>query len=154
MTCTEPKQPHDVAPVEHVCRRLGISQRKVCKALGQHRSIQRYQSKQLEKDKPLIKDMLETAHRSFASDWLTVDEIAAELKISKSIVYRLIRNGELEAVDLVDTNGKIARKGHYRITRSSLNQFLESKKVRPLPNQVTHPSRSRRLPRVKNHLGL
>ena len=99
-------------------------------------------------------DMLETARRSFASDWLTVDEIAAELKISKSIVYRLIRNGELEAVDLVDTNGKIARKGHYRITRSSLNQFLESKKVRPLPNQVTHPSRSRRLPKVKNHLGL
>ena len=99
-------------------------------------------------------DMLETVRRSFTSDWLTVDEIAAELKISKSIVYRLIRNGELEAVDLVDTNGKIARKGHYRITRSSLNQFLESRKVRPLPNQVTHPSRSRRLPRVKNHLGL
>ena len=99
-------------------------------------------------------DMFETARRSFASDWLTVDEIAAELKISKSIVYRLIRNGELEAVDLVDTNGKIARKGHYRITRSSLNQFLESKKVRPLPNQVTHPSRSMCLPKVKNHLGL
>ncbi len=97
-------------------------------------------------------DMLKTAHRSFASDWLTVDEIAVELRISKSIVYRLIRNGELEAVDLVDTNGKIARKGHYRITRSSLNQFLESKKVRPLPNQVTHPSRSRRLPKVKNYL--
>jgi excisionase family DNA binding protein len=43
-------------------------------------------------------DMLETARRSFTSDWLTVDEIAVELKISKSIVYRLIRNGELEAV--------------------------------------------------------
>ena len=99
-------------------------------------------------------DMLETARRSFASDWLTVDEIATELRISKSIVYRLIRNGELEAVDLVDTNGKIARKGYYRITRSSLNQFLESKKVRPWPNQVTQPSRSRCLPKVKNHLGL
>ena len=99
-------------------------------------------------------DMLETARRSFTSDWLTVDEVAAELKISKSIVYRLIRNGELEAVDLVDKKGKIAQKGHYRITRSSLNQFLESKKVRPLPNQVTHPSRSMRLPKVKNHLGL
>lgn len=99
-------------------------------------------------------DMLETARRSFTSDWLTVDEIAAELKISKSIVYRLIRNGELEAVDLVDKKGKIAQKGHYRITRLSLNQFLESKKVRPLPNQVTCPSHSRRLPKVKNHLGL
>ena len=98
--------------------------------------------------------MLEMAHRSLTSDWLTVDEIANELKISKSVVYRLIRNGELEAVDLVDTNGKIAQKGHYRISRSNLNQFIESKKVRPLPNQVTHPSRSRRLPKIKNHLGL
>ena len=99
-------------------------------------------------------DMLETARRSFASDWLTVDEIAAELKISKSVVYRLIRNGELEAVDLVDTNGKIARKGHYRITRSSLNRFLKSRKVKQSPNQVTHPSHSMRQPKVKNHLGL
>ena len=98
--------------------------------------------------------MLETAHRSFKSDWLTVEEIAAELKISKSDVYRLIRNGELEAVDLVDKNGKIALKGHYRIKRSSLNQFLELKKVRPLSNQVTHPSRPRHLPKVRNHLGL
>ena len=99
-------------------------------------------------------DILETAHKSHTSNWLTVDEIAAELKISKSIVYRLIRNGELEAIDLVDNRGKIARKGHYRITRSSLNQFLESKKVRSLPNHVTHLSRSRRFPKVKNHLGL
>lgn len=99
-------------------------------------------------------DMFETARGSFTSDWLTVEEIAAELKISKSIVYRLIRNGDLEAVNLVDANGKIAQKGHYRITRSSLNQFLESKKVRPLPNQVTHPSHVRHLLKVKNHLGL
>ena len=99
-------------------------------------------------------DMLETARRSFTSDWLTVDEVAAELKISKSIVYRLIRNGELEAVDLVNKKGKIPLKGHYRITRSSLNQFLESKKVRPLPNQVSHFSRSMRFPKVKNFLRL
>ena len=99
-------------------------------------------------------DMLETARRSFTSDWLTVDEIAAELKISKSIVYRLIRNGKLEAVDLVDTNGKIAQKGHYRITRSSLNQFLESKKVKPFPNRVTRTRHSKQFPKVKNYLRL
>ncbi len=99
-------------------------------------------------------DMLETARRSFTSDWLTVDEVAAEMKISKSIVYQLIRNGELEAVNLVNAGGKIARKGHYRITRSSLNRFLESKKVKPLPTPVSPPSRSMRLPKVKNHLGL
>lgn len=99
-------------------------------------------------------DMIESGRRFQESDWLTVDEIASELKVSKSIVYRLIRKGELEAVDLVENKGKIVRKGHYRITRSSLNQFLESKKVRSLPTQITHPARSRRLPKVKNHLGL
>ena len=98
--------------------------------------------------------MLETARRSLASDWLTVEEISAELKISKSVVYRLIRNGELEAVDLVDTNGKIAQKGHYRIARLSLNRFLESRKVRSLPSQITRPYCLRCLPSVKNHLGL
>ena len=99
-------------------------------------------------------EMLETARRSFTSDWLTVEEVAAEMKISKSIVYQLIRNGELEAVDLVNASGKIARKGHYRVTRSSLNQFLESRRIKPLPNEVTHSSCSMRLPKVKNRLGL
>jgi len=99
-------------------------------------------------------DMVENARKASEADWLTVEEIAKELKISRSVVYRLIRNGELEAVDLVDADGKMARKGHYRVTRSSLNQFLESKKVRPLTKQVTHSSHLRRQPKVKNHLGL
>jgi excisionase family DNA binding protein len=99
-------------------------------------------------------DVLEAARSSFASDWLTVDDISEELKISKSVVYRLIRNGQLEAVDLVDNNGKVAQKGHYRITRSSLKKFLESKRVKPLVNQAPKSSRSKRLPKVKNHLGL
>jgi excisionase family DNA binding protein len=99
-------------------------------------------------------DMLENAHKGPTTDWLTVGEIANELKISRSVVYRLIRNGELEAVDLVDTDGKMARKGHYRVMRWSLDQFLESKKIRPLPKQVTRSSHSGRLPKVKNHLGL
>jgi excisionase family DNA binding protein len=98
--------------------------------------------------------MLEATRTSFASDWLTVDEIAAELKLSKSVIYRLIRNGELEAVDLVDSNGNTAQKGHYRITRSSLNRFLESRTIKPLPKPVTHSSHSARLPKVKNRLGL
>lgn len=98
-------------------------------------------------------DMLETGRRSQESDWLTVGEVAKELKISKSIVYRLIRHGELEAIDIVETNGEIAKKGHYRIQRSSLNQYFESKKVKPFPT-ITHTSGSRRLPKVKNRLRL
>lgn len=43
---------------EKLCRKLGLSERRACKALGQYRSTQRYRLKQLEKDKPLIKNML------------------------------------------------------------------------------------------------
>jgi len=102
----------------------------------------------------LFYNMLENARRSQASDWLTVDDVAKELKMSKSILYRLIRDGELEAVNVVHADGKVPKKGHYRIKRSNLNQYLEHRKVRPFPDQVTHPYRSRRLPKVKNHLGL
>jgi len=46
--------------------------------------------------------------------------------------YRIVLHGELEAVDVVDTHGKIPKKGHCRTRRSSLNKDLESEKVRPL----------------------
>jgi excisionase family DNA binding protein len=98
-------------------------------------------------------EMLEAVRNSHRSDWLTVEEIAQELKLSKSIVYRLIRNGELEAVDLVaGDEGKIPQKGHFRIRRSALNQYLEAKRVKPLPSQPTRLP-ARRFPKVKNHLG-
>ena len=44
--------------IERLCRKLGISERRACRALGQYRSTQRYRLKQLDKDKPLIKDIL------------------------------------------------------------------------------------------------
>ena len=99
-------------------------------------------------------DMIETARKPHSSDWLTVDEIATELKISKSIVYRLIRQGELEAVNLVINDSGVATKGHYRIRKSALDQYLDSKKVKMLPEQTKPAPRSRRFPNVKNHLGL
>ena len=99
-------------------------------------------------------DMLESARKTHNSDWLTVEDIAEELKISKNVVYRLIRNGELEAVNLVGTNGHIAQRGHYRIKRLYLNKYLESKKVNPIPNAPIRNSRPKRFPKVKNHLGL
>jgi len=99
-------------------------------------------------------DILGTGAKSPVSDWLTVDDIAKELKISKTIVYRIIRKGELEAVNIVETNGKIAQRGHCRIKRSSLNQYLESKKIKPLPDNSHYISHRRQYPKVKNHLGL
>jgi excisionase family DNA binding protein len=99
-------------------------------------------------------EMLEAVRASYRSEWLTVEDVAGELKLSKSIVYRLIRSGDLEAVDLVvGDEGKIPQKGHFRIRRSALNRYLEAKKVRPVPNQPTRPP-ARRFPKVKNHLAL
>jgi len=45
--------------VTDVCRRLGLSQRRACRALGQARSTQRYQGQQTIKDRPLIADLLD-----------------------------------------------------------------------------------------------
>ena len=99
-------------------------------------------------------EMLKSVCDSRRSDWLTVEDVAQELKISKSIVYRLIRNGELEAVDLVvGDEGKLPQKGHFRIRRSALDQFLEAKRVKP-PSSEPPRLPARRFPKVKNHLGL
>jgi len=97
--------------------------------------------------------MLESARKSPDCEWMTVEEVARELKISRSIVYRVIRSGDLEAVDIVDSNGHPARKGHYRIRRSSLKKYLESKRVKA-PQRRGVRSRVRHYPTVMNHLGL
>ena len=99
-------------------------------------------------------DMLQSASRTSEADWLTVEDIAEDLKISKNVVYRSIRNGELEAVNIVESNGHIAQRGHYRIRRSSLKKYLEAKKVKTLPDEPVRTSGPRRFPKVKNHLGL
>jgi hypothetical protein len=99
-------------------------------------------------------EMIEAVRASYPGEWLTVEDVAGEIKLSQSIVYRLIRNGELEAVDLVvGDEDAIHQKGHFRVRRSALNQYLDAKRVKPLPNQ---PARlpARRSPKVKNHLGL
>ena len=99
-------------------------------------------------------DILQSAQVQKESDWLTVDDVATELRISKTVVYRLIRNGELEAVNVVENNGRVAQRGHYRINRLCLNQYLDSKKVRPFPSGLSAKPKSRRFPEVRNHLGL
>ena len=68
--------------------------------------------------------------------------------------YRIIRNGELEAVNIVSNDGKIAQKGHYRIKRKRLENYIQSKTINPIPKPSKTHSHTRRFPKVKNHLGL
>lgn len=99
-------------------------------------------------------EMLDSVRKNPADDWLTVEDVANELKLSKSIVYRIIRNGELEAANIVSNKGEIAQKGHYRVRRKSLEDYLQSKIVQPIPKPSNTHSHARQLPKVKNHLGL
>lgn len=94
----------------------------------------------------------QTNHRS--QNWLTVEEVAKELRISRSIVYRLIRNGELEAVNIVEADGRCALKGHYRIERKNLQNYLDSKKTSLAQKHPQKPSIRRQFPKIKNYLGL
>ena len=46
--------------------KLGVSERQVCRALGQHRSTQRYESKQPDKDRELIEEIrTQVKHRKY-----------------------------------------------------------------------------------------
>ncbi len=45
--------------VRDVQRKLGVSERRACRALGQSRSSQRYQPREDEEEKRLIAEMLE-----------------------------------------------------------------------------------------------
>lgn len=99
-------------------------------------------------------DMLQDTHRVIAPDWLTVDDIASELKVSRSIVYRLIRSGEIEAVNIAASEGKTAQKGHYRVKRSCLDKYLQLKRVRALPRIRRRSCSSVKSLQIKDHLGI
>lgn len=53
---------------------------------------------------------------SDGDEWLTVEEIAAELKVSMDTVRRLIQDGAISA-------SQVGRQ--WRVRRSSLNAYLE-----------------------------
>jgi excisionase family DNA binding protein len=75
---------------------------------------------------------------SGAPPFLTPPEIAKLLRVTPQKVITWIRRGELEAVNVSDRV-----RPRYRVSRESLNEFLERRKVRPPPPS---PPRRRRPP--------
>lgn len=66
-----------------------------------------------------------SAHRktmsfSTKNNFLTVQEVAAYLKLSVITIYKYIRENKLQAIEFG---------GHYRIEQSSLDQFINDHKV-------------------------
>lgn len=58
------------------------------------------------------------------SQLLTVDAVAAELSLSEKHVRRLIRLGELPAVNVASGRGRM-----YRVSRKALDKFLSDHAV-------------------------
>jgi len=88
------------------------------------------------------------------SDWLTVENIATELKVSKSVIYRLIRNGQIKAINIVEHQSLVNQRGHYRIHRTSLDKFIAASTVKPHGASSRKIKKVAKVPIVKNHLGL
>jgi excisionase family DNA binding protein len=70
--------------------------------------------------------------------WFTVNEICADLKISKALVYQMVESGELPCYRL----GGKGRRGTIRVSEADLAEFLKSRKVtheRPAPAARAKP---------------
>ena len=63
----------------------------------------------------------EPEYRSpMAARFLTLDEVADELAVTRTQVYAMVRDGELAAI-------KIGKKGHWRVERARLEEYIEAK---------------------------
>ena len=54
--------------------------------------------------------------------FITLEEVAEELAITRSQVYAMVRDGELPAI-------KIGKKGHWRVERARLEEYIAAKYV-------------------------
>ena len=78
-----------------------------------------------------------------AKDWLTIQEVADLLKISRDTIERWINTGCLRAVDVGARNAS-SRRRTWRISSGSLERFLETRaNGAPMPERAT--------PRRKKH---
>ena len=84
--------------MNQVCRKLGVSRRKACKALGQARSTQRYECKQPQKDRLIITDMLKSSkeHRRYGYRRITIELRKDGWQVNFKRVYRLWRQEGLK----------------------------------------------------------
>lgn len=63
---------------------------------------------------------------TMSDDLMTVDEVAKELRVNSRKVYQLVQSGELVAANIGTGERKI-----FRIARSDLEAFLQSRRQKP-----------------------
>jgi excisionase family DNA binding protein len=66
---------------------------------------------------------LRNGAHSAASQWLTIDEVAEELRLSRDTIERLVAAGKLRAAEVTTRAGRGARR-RYRVRRDWIDAFL------------------------------
>ena len=61
------------------------------------------------------------------SEWLTIQEVALRLQVSRDTVERWITTGNLRAVDVNGRPKKQSRRSLWRISAKSLDAFLDAR---------------------------
>jgi excisionase family DNA binding protein len=59
--------------------------------------------------------------------WLTIQEVAARLHVSRDTVERWINAGSIRAVDVGGRRGKESRRSSWRVSSQNLEAFLEAR---------------------------
>jgi excisionase family DNA binding protein len=67
---------------------------------------------------------LRNGNHGSASKWLTIGEVAGELRLSRDTVERLIAAGKLRAAEVTTRAGRGARR-RYRVRRDWIDAFLD-----------------------------
>jgi excisionase family DNA binding protein len=77
------------------------------------------------------------------SRWLTIQEVALRLHVSRDTVERWINAGSVQAVDVSGRSKRESRRPLWRIDAASLEAFLEGRaNCPPMPMPRTHRIRS------------
>ena len=76
------------------------------------------------------------------SRWLTIQEVALRLHVSRDTVERWINTGEIRAVDVSGRRGKSPCRSSWRISVKGLEAFIESRTNR-LPTNLPPTRRNR-----------
>ena len=75
--------------------------------------------------------------------WLTIQEVALRLHVSRDTVERWINSGSMHAVDMSSRLKKKSCRPLWRVSAESLETFLEGRANRPpIPTPRTHRIRS------------
>ena len=84
--------------MRHVQQELGISERRACKTIGQPRSTQRYQPRQPEKDRPLVKRIHKLAEENPRSGYRMITSLLRRegWQVNQKRVHRLWKQAGLQ----------------------------------------------------------